>query len=100
MGVKYIGLNNAVFWDVFMVVTMANIFWEITLFGSSKSQRFGEHIASIFSVIGLLSIPSSQRGYSPQCMGRRVSCYGTSTVASIRYRGIVDGPLLCLLFLD
>jgi hypothetical protein len=46
-----------------------------------------EHIASIFRVMRLLSLPSSQRGHASQRMAKRSSGKGTSTVGFILYRG-------------
>jgi hypothetical protein len=33
--------RGSVLWDVYTVVTMANVFWDITLSGFSKNRRFG-----------------------------------------------------------
>jgi hypothetical protein len=51
----------------------------------------GEHIDSIFKVIGLMLAAR----ISPRRKWNKASCYGTSTVVSVRYRGAtVNVPLI------
>jgi hypothetical protein len=75
-------------------VYMTNAFWDITPCGSSKNQRFWEHIASIFRLIRL-SFLSSHQGYAPRrrlteplansdsTATERNSCWGTVAIGSL-----------------
>jgi hypothetical protein len=44
----YIGPKEAVFWAVLAVVTVTNVFLDITPCGSSNNRRSGEHITLIY----------------------------------------------------
>jgi hypothetical protein len=59
-----------------------------------------EHSAFICSVSRLLNLSSSQRRYASRRTAKRASCNGTSTVVSIRYRGVVDWSLLRQMYLE